>query len=354
MSRSKLLLILSLIVILSCNNEPYEGTLDFSEEIPCNVAEDNTVTAETNFVNANTTDYLEQCLAYKQALENQILACQDESGNLTMQLDNLADCNLSSFFQVSFDDQTFFANASEAYIGNGTLTINAYRGTDGEMVELILHEVTPGVYQFGTSNSTNQTNIATYTSGNSNPFSWQSVTDFIQPQGLIVITEIDYYNLTISGNFNFTGYNNNGEIKDFTNGLFIRIPFDKENEFFAKVDGEEFVETNLVAGPSNFFDTIGVYAINGNNQSILVSVPDNIFPGTYNFGVFSTTSTSTAPTGEYVAGLNDFHFADGNVTITLHNPDLRVLIGSFSFTAEPHSTGVGTYEITEGSFCVRY
>ena len=60
------------------------------------------------------------------------------------------------------------------------------------------------------------------------------------------------------------------------------------------------------------------------------------------------------PSGDYSPTFDDFHRANGSISITTHNQEHNLLIGDFEFTAEPVHTGIGTYEITEGHFCVTY
>lgn len=99
MKSSKTLFLLAFLItvsciVLSCNIEPYEGEVpEENIELSCEEAIQNTTIAATNFATAsNNTDYFELCNAYKKALEDQIVSCGDEGGNLQLVLDAIGDC----------------------------------------------------------------------------------------------------------------------------------------------------------------------------------------------------------------------------------------------------------------------
>lgn len=262
---------------------------------------------------------------------------------------DLGDCQLSSFFVVDFDGQTFFADTAEAEIRDGQISISGIRDEQGETVSLVLNETQLGTFPLGITASNNELNIATYTPESTSTNIWQSVTNTVDPQGEITITEIDYFNLLISGTFSFTAFNSDGTSKEFTNGVFQDIPFIKGDDFFALSDGEEFVDVDIIPGINNF-GWIGLLARDASGGEMTIAVNYNITPGTYEF--------SPEPLGirafGYSPSFEDFHYGEGTITITLHNPETNLLMGTFSCTALPFGTGVGTYEITEGKFCVTY
>ena len=342
------LLVLLMVLLNACQNEPYEGEIIIIENPdPCELAIEETEIAESNFNNATYSDYSDLCLAYKEALQNQINVCGDPDGSLLAIVNGLGDCFYPATFQVDFDGQTFVADNAIAAIADGVLTITGERGNNGETVTIVVNRTTPGTYQLGLENSNNEVNLATYE--NETGDTWQSFTDGNMSLGEVALTEIDFDELHLSGQFQFTGYHTtSNEIKEFTNGIFVNIPFTKENEFFAKVDGVEFVDINIVPYMSNF-EIVGLNAQNVEGATIDIAVSINIIPGTYNFAVFPGL-----PAGEYTPSLEDFHYGEGTLTITTHNQESKLLIGAFEFTAEPFLTGVGTYEITEGSFCINY
>ncbi len=334
------------LVFITCFTDPF---LNFNgEQVTCESANDGTDDAADDFENmVNAENYTALCLAYKSALANQIALCGDESEDLSVILERLGDCQLSSFFQVDFDGQTFFSDRASGTITGGKITIEAFRGPDGEKVEIELNEAGVGTYQFGLTDLNDRTNAVRYTTEFNNLVVWESISDGTQIEGEITITEIDYANSWISGTFSFTGHNN-GEKKEFTNGQFSDIPFEKGNEFFAKVDGEEFVDVIFLVDDGNF-GSLAFSVRDADNRSITIGMDPNISSGTYSFNNFPDL-----PSSDYTPFSNDFHSGEGTITIIQHSITAGVIVGTFEFAALPVLGGVGTYEITEGSFCMYY
>lgn len=98
--RAFLLLAITIIVLVSCNIEPYDGSFsedDIIEQItPCKTAELTVSTAlqAFNAVTTEDTAYIETCNTYKSALENQITICGDDSGGLQLLIDAL-NCDIA-------------------------------------------------------------------------------------------------------------------------------------------------------------------------------------------------------------------------------------------------------------------
>jgi len=349
--RMKIKLLLFLVVCYAFTGCIGGADLEFNPIVtPCESVADNADDAEDDFKdNVNADNYTELCLAYKAALANQIASCGDETNELSELLDDLGDCTISSFFQVDFDGQTFFADTASGTIANGKLTIEAFRGPDGEKVVIELFETLEGTYSLGLTDPAGRTNAIRYTTEFNSPIVWGSVSDGTIIQGQIEITEIDFGNSWISGTFSFTGHDGNGNTKEFSSGQFKDIPFDKGNEFFAKVDGVEFVDVSFGVDDGNF-GSLAFIVRNAEQESITIGMDPNISPGTYNFNVFPAL-----PSSDYTPSLNDFHDGEGTITIIQHNISAGVIVGTFEFTAIPHMGGTGpTYEITEGSFCMYY
>jgi hypothetical protein len=330
---------------LSCDNENYDGRLDTPPT--CMEANENVSIAQEEFENVNAGNYAELCEDYQTALEQYITSCPESDTEIEALLAELGDCELTSYFQVDFDGQTFFANDAEANLSQGKIAIQGIRGDDGEKVELIVNTDIEGTYNLGV-NQNNQINLGQYSPDSNNINTWQSINDSNLSQGQITISDIDYFNSKISGTFNFTAYNETGDVKEFTSGIFENIPLDKENSFFAKVDGEEFVDTQIVPGINNF-GWIGLLAIDDNNEQMFIAVRYNATPGDYPLNQDTELSRF-----DYSPSFQDFHYGEGTVTVLVHNPETNFLMGTFSCIALPQLGGEGTYEITEGQFCVTY
>lgn len=348
--RMRIKLLVSLLVVYTFFGCIGGAVLEFDPIVtPCQSVADNADDAEEDFdTNVNADNYTELCLAYKAALANQIASCGDETNELTELLEDLGDCTLNSFFQVDFDGQTFFADNASGTIAGGKIVIEAFRGPDGEKVEIELFETLEGIYQLGLTDPNGRTNAIRYTTEFNNPVVWTSISDGTLIQGEINITEIDFANGWMSGSFRFTGHDGNGNTKEFTNGQFVNIPFDKGNEFFAKVDGVEFVDVVFLVDDGNF-NSLAFSVRDASDASITIGMDPNISPGTYSFNNFPVL-----PSSDYTPFFNDFHSGEGTITIIQHSIAAGVIVGTFEFTALPVLGGVGTYEITEGSFCMYY
>src|SRR5690606_5825744 len=89
----KLSLLLSVFILLTaftCENEPLEGDFVTDEpNVTCEQALMNTATAALNFVSATESNYNQLCVAYRNALEDQIDACGDTDGSLQAAIDSL-------------------------------------------------------------------------------------------------------------------------------------------------------------------------------------------------------------------------------------------------------------------------
>ncbi|UKM64250.1 hypothetical protein GSB9_00797 [Flavobacteriaceae bacterium GSB9] len=86
-------------VVSSCNIEPYDGDLTESStnelQASCEDAIIKTSNEALNYANANPEDlnFPELCIAYKNALENQITVCGDVDGSIQTIINALGDCS---------------------------------------------------------------------------------------------------------------------------------------------------------------------------------------------------------------------------------------------------------------------
>lgn len=92
----KLSLLFSVFILLTaftCENEPLEGEFVTDDpDLTCEQASMNTVTAALNFVSATEATYTQLCIAYRNALEDQIAACGDPDGSIQAGIDVLGIC----------------------------------------------------------------------------------------------------------------------------------------------------------------------------------------------------------------------------------------------------------------------
>lgn len=261
-------------------------------------------------------------------------------------------------FQVDFDGQTFKADNTVATVLNDVINISGIKTNTGEAIILTVFGNSIGTYKLGVTQNQVELNSASLAE---NGNVWPSVTDFVTSQGEIIITELDEENKTITGTFFFTGHNPiTMSSKVFENGSFTKIPYEASlgtnngnNTFFAKVDGDEFVEDSiggalltLPGTPS----TITITAAKNSLQTISISVNANITSGDYTFSTFDS------PIGQYNVSLTEGTVSDdgGELIITEHDVVNKKIVGTFKFTAKPLFGSGKSYEITEGSFSVTY
>lgn len=94
--RFSIVVFLAILIITSCNIEPYEG--DIAEDVFISTCEETalnlTITAsEFGLASPSDSNYAELCADYKKAIENQITTCGDEDNILQLVLDDLGDCD---------------------------------------------------------------------------------------------------------------------------------------------------------------------------------------------------------------------------------------------------------------------
>lgn len=119
--------------------------------------------------------------------------------------------------------------------------------------------------------------------------------------------------------------------------------------FFAKVDGEEFIEETLEAYVFN--GKLYVRAYDAADNAIIIGLPEDVSETSSDFNGAEYTATfedtTTTP--------NTFTTADtGSVTIVTHNVDDKLIEGTFNFVSTPGASASPQYTISEGSFSVNY
>jgi len=131
------------------------------------------------------------------------------------------------------------------------------------------------------------------------------------------------------------------------------------NSFFAKVDGVEFVEDLLLGSVSNFNGEQVIRITASKNityESIGLSFPHDIVPGSYSLSTFSGGDVLTA---QYNLSQTVLGYGGGGGTaiITSHDVANRRVVGSFSFIGDQVIDTPGaplTVAITQGSFDITY
>ncbi len=363
------LFLTAILALYSCNIEDFDSGLDDANiALTCPEAAENLQKASIDFASASSDDdnFSDVCNAYKKALENQISACGDPDGSFQTLIDGLSCGNdtpttQTGVFKVDFDGSTYTADNIGATILDDILNISGFRGNDGEVITLTVFNPSVGTFDLGVTNGALESNAVAYNSevNSSGSGTWVTFSDTNTPQGELVITKIDEINKTISGTFSFTGSNPTlSQTKEFTNGSFTDVVYNNSlstgnpsgnNSFFAKVDGQEFVEDLVTASKTSTTGEpiIIISATKNNLQTININIEGDAAPGEYTFSRFG------APSAVYNRSLTDINTGTGKVIITLHDVVNKRIVGTFEFNAGPLLQDP-IYSITEGSFDLTY
>lgn len=257
--------------------------------------------------------------------------------------------NTPPVFKADFNNATWNAATYQAEISGNLIQIVGLKA-DGSSFGFIVQGSTVGTYPANT-------NILTYNPPNSEFGYWSTnINNPTENTGSITITNINTTAKTISGTFNFKGYWSNADVTNippvqFTNGVFTNIPYINQSQagdtFFAKVNGTEFVDVDLLAIEIgiNGQDYISVGAQNAAMNSMTVSVRNNLGAGTYPITGNTTTDVVQVI---YNIGNNDFRGVSGSVTII--SKSATRIKGTFNCV----TNGVTPFTISEGQFDVEY
>jgi len=272
----------------------------------------------------------------------------------------------------------------------GALIISGAK-QDGESIFLGITNAAVGTFDLTTSDV--NPNSGTYFQAGSifNPFVTMGAGG---GSGQLNITALDADNLLVSGTFSILGVrpqldadgnpvlDGNGdpvfENVTISEGSFNSIPLtidgtigvggggggvgvDPDPEFFANVEGEEFVDETftaekvMVAGEP----MIKLVATSNEGAVIRIDIPEGLGTGTFNFVDPISDGTKliaiyTTPAGQtYTSG----EFADtGSITLTEFGAATGKLAATFSFIASDVVPPIDTrdFNITEGSFNIDY
>jgi len=276
-------------------------------------------------------------------------SCENEPIDPSIDLNNPSGPSGPVVFKADFSGNTWNATTAQAIIEGNTMSIAGIK-PNGEGFGFLLQANAVGTYP------ANANFLAFNPAGSE--YGYLSV-NFDNPNedtGSITITNINTTNQTISGTFNFKGYWSDTDVTNilpvqFTNGVFQNIPYITQNQtgdtFYAKIDGVEFVDTDILGAEVTGSETwINIAATDAALNDMTVAFKSTLTPGTYTFtGAFGDgVNCFYAP----VSG-NDFDAVSGTLTLISITAD-RVK-GTFSFIG---SDGVTTKTISEGAFDVGY
>lgn len=303
----------------------------------------------------------------------QFFSCQNEplTGEFVQDEQNDAD---EGQFKAKIEGQEFIAVTATATLTSDNQLVITGIKPGGEQIILGVADAAVGSFSL-TTGGTNE-NAGAYFDGSIN------VLPFISAQALggsgqLKISEIDDVAKTVTGTFSFTGYrikvdgngdpiiDNNGnpvlEDIQISNGAFNAIAYvlddtgggggnDPENEFFAKVDGVEFVpDTIAVTEPMvGNVHMIKIEAKKATGEQMRIDVPRSLGVGTFDM---VRISDGTKLIAVYNAGAGNENLTSNPGTITISEFDLEagVLKATFSFTGtDPINQLPDVVEVTEG------
>lgn len=271
------------------------------------------------------------------------------------------DNNSNATFKATIDGVLFEPENKSATIVGGVTNITGI-ANNGELITISLLVNVVGNYSLDYDSTSTMPNFGlAYKESENATESYIAGNIITNSSGYINVLEIDEANKLISGTFEATTQNGTGETKIITNGVFTNIsyvtelPNDNNNEFFAKVDDEEFTEDSIQAIKVSLGGntTVSITATKNSLQTIGLTIPfDNSTLGTYNF---STLPVQGVFIGQYNLSMTEMYSAaSGSITITAHDTTAKTMEGTFFFTAQPITATTPSFEITEGSFSVTY
>lgn len=309
----------------------------------------------------------------------QFFSCDNEplTGEFQQEEQNEAE---EGQFRAEIEGVEFIAATVSATLSQNNALIITGTKPGGESISLSVINAAVGTFNLEGSNL--YTNTGIYFDGSINPDPFITA-DSLGGFGVLRITEIDTTAKTVTGTFSFMGgrakvdgdgnpiLDGNGdpvvENTEIANGAFNAIAYiegtgggggtgNPDNDFFAKVDGVEFIADSIKVTEPVIGDIhmIKIEATTATNQLIRIDVPRSLGVGTFNM---VNLSDGTKLIGLYNAGVGGENLTSnpGTITITEFDLELGVLKATFAFTAnDPLGQVSDIVEITEGSFTANF
>lgn len=312
----------------------------------------------------------------------QFFSCENEplTGEFIEEEQNEAE---EGQFRAQIEGEEFIANSVTATLyADSKLVISGLK-PGGEMITLEVDN--PAVGSFDLSFGGTNNNAGLYFDGSNNVNPYISA-DSLGGYGLMNLTILDPTELTVTGTFSFVGsrekvdgdgnpiLDGNGdpimEEIAISSGAFNAIPFviddtgggggggggDPNNEFFAKVDGVDFIADSISVTEPMIGDVhmIKIEAQSNTGELIRIDIPRTLGVGTFDM---VNISDGTKLIALYNAGNGAENLTSnpGTITITEFDLELGVLKATFAFTGtDPLNQISDTVEVTEGSFTVYF
>ncbi len=310
----------------------------------------------------------------------QFFSCENEplTGEFVQNEQNDAD---EGQFIAKIAGQEYIASSAAATLTTTNELVITGLKPGGENITLSIKDAAVGTFNLTTGGANE--NTGTYFDGSVNVLPYISAAA-LGGSGLLNITEIDAEAQTVTGTFSFMGVrikvdgdgnpilDGNGDpiLQDIeiTNGAFNSIAYviddtgggggneNPNNEFFAKVEGIDFVADTIYVSEPIVGDIhmIKVEARSNTGELMRIDIPRSLGIGTFDM---VNISDGTKLIALYNAGNGAENLTSnpGSITITEFDFELGILKATFSFTGtDPLNQVSEVVEVTEGSFTVYF
>ncbi len=243
-------------------------------------------------------------------------------------------------FQASLDNEFWATNTYDATVGTNLTIITVQK--ENQEIKFTINDDNNGIYSLDGIN-----HAVTYiedTIAGTEPY--------VSTSGEIEITDFDFVNKTITAHFNFRARRaSDGDVKSFERGEIYKVSFITDSSLYNNIFGAYLDGTQLPLGAVAPLESAGIVSITvtyNDGSQIIIKVPNNIAPGTYN--LLSTGAT----TAQYIdAGGTVFDACGtGNaIVITSHDTTAQTIVANFHFDA---CAGAASHAITSGNFSIVY
>lgn len=304
----------------------------------------------------------------------QFFSCENEplTGEFVQEEQNDAD---EGQFKAQIAGQEFIAASTSATLNTENELVITGSKPGGEDIVLAITNAAVGTFSLTTGGTTE--NAGAYFDGSINVLPYISA-QALGGSGQLKITELDTDAKTVSGTFSFVGLrikvDGNGdpvldgdgnpvlETIEISRGAFNKIEYilddtgggggnNPENEFFAKVDGVDFIADSISVTEPVVGDVhmIKIEARNAERQLIRIDVPRSLGLGTFDM-VRISDGTKLIALYNAANGAENLTSNPGTITISEFDLEAGVLKATFNFTGtDPLNQLPDVVEVTEGS-----
>ncbi len=243
--------------------------------------------------------------------------------------------------------------ATSAEMDLFTIEITATNASTGEVFRFTLPNNGEATY-FSQNTSNSQGEAEYITSGDD---TLTSVYASNNAYTLVEITEIDTVSKRMKGTFGSGVFDADDAsvFYIFQEGVFENVPYTEteftfgETTLTATVNGSAFVADFTFSLESQ--NTLAISGSTLTGESLQISFPTSLAPGTYGLG---TSSANPTHSGTYSTGGNSALANTGTLVITSNNAATSTVVGTFNFQATTFPPNPVTYSITAGAFTAEY